>query len=241
MERLSDELRERCEALRDNYERIEERIASAAERSGRKPEDIMLLAATKTVPVEVVNYGIELGIRTIGENKVQEFLSKEPALLPCERHFIGHLQTNKVRQLIGKVRMIQSVDSVHLAEEIDRVSKKLGCVTEVLLEVNIGREPNKSGADPAQVEQLVEELFGFSGIQVCGLMAIPPICENEAQIRGYFAKMNQLFIDMRTKKTDNSSIRYLSMGMSGDYEAAIMEGANIVRIGSALFGSRKYV
>lgn len=240
MEKLSDELQMRCQSLKDHYAEIKEKIALAAEASGRTAGDITLLAATKTIPVEVINYGIGLGIDTIGENKVQEFLSKEPEMLPCTRHLIGHLQTNKVRQIVGKVSMIQSVDSIRLAKEIDHISQKLGCVTQVLLEVNIGREESKSGVFPEQLEELVEEVAGFSGIKICGLMTIPPICEKKPQIREYFARMYKLFIDIRDKKIDNSSMQYLSMGMSGDFEEAIQEGANMVRIGSSLFGPRNY-
>lgn len=240
MEKWSEEYKARCEALRGNYQVITERIAKAAEKSGRKPEEITLLAATKTVPVEVVNYGIKLGIPVIGENKVQEFLSKEAEYLPCTRHFIGHLQTNKVRQIVGKVSMIQSVDSLKLAQEIARVSINQGISTDILIEVNIGREESKSGALPEQLAELVEQIDGLNGISLRGLMAIPPICEKKEQIREYFSRMYQLFIDIGAKKLDNGNVQYLSMGMSGDYEEAILEGANLVRIGSALFGTRNY-
>lgn len=240
MEKWSDDFHARCDALRENYREITQRVADAARQSGRKPEDITLLAATKTVPVEVVNFGIDLGIKVIGENKVQEFLSKEEDYHPCVRHFIGHLQTNKVRQIVGKVSMIQSVGSIKLAQEISRVSQKEGIVTDILLEVNIGREASKSGALPEQLTEIVEQIGALSSIRLCGLMAIPPICENKSAIREYFSQMYQLFIDIRGKKIDNGVIQFLSMGMSGDYEEAILEGANIVRIGSSLFGARNY-
>ncbi|MCI9272784.1 MAG: YggS family pyridoxal phosphate-dependent enzyme [Clostridiales bacterium] len=240
MEKWSDEWKTRCETLRDNYLEITDRIAAAARRSGRRPEDITLLAATKTVPVEIVNYGIELGIPVIGENKVQEFLSKETEYLPCTRHFIGHLQTNKVRQIVGKVSMIHSVDRLKLAQEIARVSSDQGITTDILIEVNIGREESKSGIMPEQLSELVEQIDRLQGLCLRGLMAIPPICEKKEQIREYFSRMYQLFIDIGAKKLDNGSIQYLSMGMSGDYEEAVLEGANLVRIGSALFGARNY-
>ena len=230
MEKWSDELQTRCEILKSNYEEIMEGICEGGVRSGRKPGDITVLAARKTVPVEVINYGIDLGIPVIGENKVQEFLEKEEKYHPCVRHFIGHLQTNKVRQIVGKVSMIQSVDSWKLAQEISRISQKQGCTTEILVEVNIGGEESKSGISPEALPELVSQ----------GLMAIPPICEKKEEIREYFSQMYQLFIDIRAKKIDNGSIQFLSMGMSGDYEEAILEGANIVRIGSALFGARNY-
>ena len=240
MEKWSDELQARCKVLKANYQEIMEKISEAAVKSGRKPEDITLLAATKTVPVEVINYGIDLGIPVIGENKVQEFLEKEEKYHPCVRHFIGHLQSNKVRQIEGKVSMIQSVDSWKLAQEISRISQKQGCTTEILVEVNIGGEESKSGISPEALPELVSQIDTLPGVCLQGLMAIPPICEKKEEIREYFSRMYQLFIDIRAKKIDNGSIQFLSMGMSGDYEEAILEGANIVRIGSALFGARNY-
>ena len=240
MEKWSDELQARCKTVKENYQRIMERISEAAVKSGRKPEDITLLAATKTVPVEIINYGIDLGIHVIGENKVQEFLEKEESYRPCVRRFIGHLQTNKVRQIVGKVSMIQSVDSWKLAQEISRISQKQGCLTKVLVEVNIGGEESKSGVAPEALPELVSQIDALPGISLQGLMAIPPICEKKEEVREYFSQMHQLFIDMRAKKIDNGTIQFLSMGMSGDYEEAILEGANMVRIGSALFGARNY-
>ncbi len=240
MEKWSDELQARCKTVKENYQRIMERISEAAVKSGRKPEDITLLAATKTVPVEIINYGIDLGIHVIGENKVQEFLEKEESYRPCVRHFIGHLQTNKVRQIVGKVSMIQSVDSWKLAQEISRISQKQGYLTKVLVEVNIGGEESKSGVAPEALPELVSQINALPGISLQGLMAIPPICEKKEEVREYFSQMHQLFIDMRAKKIDNGTIQFLSMGMSGDYEEAILEGANMVRIGSALFGARNY-
>lgn len=237
---MSNELEARCCALKENYEEISEKIARAAEQSGRRPEDITLLAATKTVPVEVINYGIQLGITTIGENRVQEFLSKEEDLLPSVRHLIGHLQTNKVKQIVGRVSMIQSVDSERLAAEISRLSQQKGIQTEILVEVNIGREENKSGIFAEELDSFLEKIDLLPGIRVCGLMTIPPICEKESEIREYFSKMHKLFIDRQGKKMHNGNMAVLSMGMSGDYEQAILEGATMVRIGSALFGARKY-
>ena len=181
-----------------------------------------------------------MGITTIGENRVQEFLSKEEALLPSVRHLIGHLQTNKVKQIVGRVRMIQSVDSERLAAEISRLSQQKGIQTEVLVEVNIGKEENKSGVFAEELDSLLEKIDLLPGIRVCGLMTIPPICEKESEIREYFSKMHKLFIDRQGKKMDNGNMAVLSMGMSGDYEQAILEGATMVRIGSALFGARKY-
>ena len=229
-------------SIKENYETIVNRISEAAIKSGRKPEDIIFLSATKTVDPELINYAISLGLKYIGENKVQEMLSKYDKydLEHSQLHFIGHLQSNKVRQIIGKVSMIQSVDSVKLAQEISKYSVKNDLVTDILIEVNIGREENKSGVMPEKLEELLREISDFEGISVKGLMAIPPICENEAEIRGYFANMRNLFLDISTKKIDNIRMDILSMGMSGDYYEAILEGANLVRIGSSLFGARNY-
>ena len=229
-------------AIKENYEQIVARIAEAAIKSGRTPEDITFLAATKTVDPEFINYAISLGLKFIGENKVQELLSKYDAydLQNSTLHFIGHLQTNKVRQIVGKVKMIQSVDSYKLANEISKQSIKNNLVTDILVEVNIGNEENKSGVKPEELESLLREISGLEGISVKGLMAIPPICENEQKIRGYFANMRNLFLDISEKKIDNIRTDILSMGMSGDYYEAILEGANLVRIGSSLFGARNY-
>ena len=224
----------------ENYKEITKNIAAAAEKSGRKYEDITLLAATKTVDADVINHAIKSGIEFIGENRVQEFLSKYESLLPVNRHFIGHLQTNKVKDIIDKVSLIHSVDSYHLAQEISRQAVKKGKTVNILLEVNIGNEQSKSGFCYDEVPAAIEKIAKLEGLKVKGLMAIPPICEKPEQNRPYFAKMKKLFIDIGNKKIDNSSMDILSMGMSNDYEVAIEEGANMVRLGTALFGRRNY-
>lgn len=244
MEKALDKetLARRCHDVSENLKEIRERIARAAEKSGRKPEDITLLAATKTVPPEVINHAIREGLTHIGENKVQELCQKYDALElgDCHCEFIGHLQTNKVKQLIGKVDRIQSVDSVKLAKEISRLSQKEGLTTRVLIEINIGGEESKSGVEPSQLLFLVEEIAQLPNISVEGLMTIPPIRENIVETREFFSNMYQYFIDIRAKKLDNVSMDFLSMGMSSDYELAIESGANIVRIGSSIFGKRIY-
>ena len=225
----------------ENYKLIEQQISAAAEKSGRKREDIILLAATKTVSTEVINYAIEKGIKYIGENRVQEFLSKEKELSEnAHRHFIGHLQSNKAKDIVGRVEMIESVHSVKLAKVIGELSEKKGIVTDILLEINIGNEESKSGFKREEIFENIEEISKISGVKVKGLMAIPPICEKSDEIRKYFAQMNKLFIDIRAKKLDNVSMDCLSMGMSSDFSEAIEEGSNIVRIGTALFGKRNY-
>ncbi len=223
-----------------NYKSITEKIAAAAEASGRKLSDITLLAATKTVEVEVINHAIKSGIEFIGENRVQEFLSKYDAYAPAHKHFIGHLQTNKVKDIIDKVELIHSVHSYKLAEEISKQAIKRGKKMDILLEINIGNEQSKSGFSAEEAVEAVEKISQLDGIFIKGLMAIPPICEKAEQNRQYFAKMKKLFIDIGTKKIDNSSMDILSMGMSDDYEVAISEGANMVRLGTALFGHRNY-
>lgn len=234
-----------------NYKLINERIAAAAEKSGRKREDITFLAATKTVDADVINYAISLGLDHIGENKVQELLSKYEKydLAHASLQFIGHLQTNKVRQIVDKVDLIQSVDSLKLASEISKQSLKIGKKTDVLeigkktdvlVEVNIGREENKSGVVPEQLDELLCQIADLEGISVKGLMSIPPICDNTHKISKYFDNMRNIFIDISSKKLDNISMTILSMGMSADYYEAILEGATMVRVGSSLFGARDY-
>ena len=225
-----------------NYKLINERIAEAAQKVGKSREDITFLAATKTVEPEVINHAISLGLDHIGENKVQELLSKYDSynLENCSLQFIGHLQTNKVRQIVDKVDLIQSVDSVKLANEIAKQSLKLNKTTDILVEVNIGREENKSGVYPENLEELLCEISKIEGISVKGLMTIPPICDNKHKISKYFNNMHNIFIDISQKKLDNIIMTILSMGMSADYYEAILEGANMVRIGSSLFGARDY-
>ena len=225
-----------------NYRRICENIEKAAQSVGKSADDITFLAATKTVDAETINHAISLGLRYIGENRVQELLSKYDSydLDHASLQFIGHLQTNKVRQIVGKVDLIQSVDSEKLAREISRCSEKLGVTTDILLEVNIGREENKSGVLPEQLEELLEKVKDIPAVKVRGLMAIPPICENAQENCKFFDNMRDIFLDIRTKNIDNISMDILSMGMSDDYQEAIRCGANMIRVGSALFGKRNY-
>lgn len=228
--------------IKYNYDFINEKIAEAAMKAGKTRDDITFLSATKTVEPEYINYAISLGLSYIGENKVQELLSKydQYNLENCSLQFIGHLQSNKVRQIVGKVDLIQSIDSMKLAKEVSKCSLKNNITSNILVEVNIGKEENKSGVMPEMLEELVEEISTLPAVNVKGLMTIPPICEKKDEIRRYFEKMNRLFLDISSKKLDNVSMDILSMGMSSDYYEAILEGANMVRIGSALFGNRIY-
>lgn len=223
-----------------NYKIITEKIKTAAKNSGRDFSDIILLAATKTVDIKTINFAISNGISYIGENKVQEFLSKNDEIIPCHKHFIGHLQTNKVKDIIDKVEMIHSVHSIKLANEISKQAGKIGKTMDILLEINIGNEDSKWGFSPDEVLRVAEEITNIPYLNLRGIMAIPPICESKEENRKYFKKMYQIFIDIRDKKLDNSSIDILSMGMSDDFQIAIEEGANLVRVGTALFGSRNY-
>lgn len=228
--------------IKYNYDFINEKIAEAAMKAGKTRDDITFLSATKTVEPEYINYAISLGLSYIGENKVQELLSKydQYNLENCSLQFIGHLQSNKVRQIVGKVDLIQSIDSMKLAKEVSKCSLKNNITSDILVEVNIGKEENKSGVMPEMLDELVEEISTLPAVNVKGLMTIPPICEKNDEIRRYFEKMNRLFLDISSKKLDNVSMDILSMGMSSDYYEAILEGANMVRIGSALFGNRIY-
>lgn len=233
-------IEEKKQLFDENFKIITEKINAATQSAGRMPEDIILLAATKSVDVELINHAIDSGIKYIGENRVQEFLTKFDSLKSCHRHFIGHLQTNKVKRIVDKVEMIESVDSVKLAKHIGKHCQNIGKTMDILIEVNIGKEESKLGFFPEQLEEAVEEISKIEGVCIRGLMTIPPICEDRSQTRRYFEQMYKLFIDIKGKKIDNSNINLLSMGMSDDFDIAIQEGANIVRIGSALFGKRDY-
>lgn len=239
-EKLSNDFSTRFLDVEENLKRIQQEIAEAALKTGREPKDITLLAATKTVPAEVINHAISLGVAHIGENKVQELCDKYELYAPVDLQFIGHLQTNKVKYLIPKVSMIQSVDSEKLAGEISRLAVRSQKKMDILIEVNIGREENKSGVFPEELEDLLYKVAGLPGICVQGLMAIPPAKATDTETMRFFSEMNQYFVDIGAKSIDNINMHYLSMGMSADYAMAISAGANMVRVGSALFGPRQY-
>lgn len=223
--------------ISENYKRICAEIEEAKVRY-RKPDDRTdIMAVTKTVPPEAVNFAVSCGIRLLGENRVQEYESKKAFYDPsAEVHFIGHLQTNKVKYIVGEMKLIHSVDSIKLASEIDRQAAKKGIQQEVLAEVNIGGEESKSGISPEMLPELLHEMSEMRNIRVKGLMTIPPPGDNEKFLCG----MQKLFLDISSKNMDNIDMDILSMGMSGDYAAAIKYGSNLVRIGTALFGARNY-
>lgn len=223
----------------ENLREIREKIEIAARKAGKTSDDIILLAATKTVSAERINYAISKGITHIGENRVQELLSKDDGVdKSAIRHFIGHLQTNKVKDIVDRVEMIESVDSYRLAEKINTECEKRGKVMDILLEVNIGDEQSKSGFTTTEIYEAVEEISKLPFVNIRGIMSIPPVCTDIEVQRQYFTKLHNIFVDIRDKKLDNSNRLYLSMGMSSDYDLAIECGANLVRIGTGLFGSR---
>ena len=240
-ERISTEQEPDLGYIDENYKYIKERVDAAAVKSGRTPADVRLMAVTKTVAPYIINRAIACGARLIGENKVQELLGKLDDLRTegLEMHIIGHLQSNKVKKIITTVAMIQSVDSLSLAQEISRRAVESGLVMDVLTEVNIGCEWSKTGFACEELTERSLEIDALPGVNVRGFMAIPPVCETEAEARGYFARVRRLFEDAKPRfgKADFDT---LSMGMSADYEAAILEGATLVRVGSALFGRRRY-
>ena len=228
--------------IADRVREVEARIQRACEQAGRRRDEVTLIAVSKTVEAARVNAALQAGVRFLGENRVQELLQKKPQLNlnGAQMHLIGHLQTNKVKQIVGQVSLIQSVDSVHLAQAIDRVSAERGLVTDVLLEVNIGGEESKSGVSPDRVGELAAAVADLSHVQIRGLMCVPPPSETSAEKRAYFSEMYKLFLDIKSKKLDNVDMSILSMGMSSDFEEAILEGSTMVRVGTAIFGRRVY-
>ena len=235
-------LESRKDDIEYNLDVINEKISESAIKSGRNPEDVCLMAVTKTVDPIFINYALDYGVKMIGENRVQEMLRKKPELHldGVEKHLIGHLQTNKAGQITGEVDMIQSVDSLKIAKEIAKQSAKKGIVTPVLLEINIGDEESKTGFSETEFFENLYQIAELKDISIKGLMTVPPICENNTILCKYFEKIHNIYVDIKEKKLDNISMNILSMGMSGDYEQAILCGSNLVRIGSSIFGPRIY-
>ena len=225
----------------ENLRIVNEKITAAAEKSGRKRSDILLVAVTKTHSPDIMNEAIRAGVTDIGENKVQEILRKYDSVKPVKWHLIGHLQSNKVKYIIDKVAMIHSVDSVHLMDEIERQAEKKNLSMDILIQVNISGEESKFGINPEDVYEMLEHASKLKHVRVRGLMTILPKDDNKMNLRLHFVNIKRLSLDISEKKYDNICMDYLSMGMSGDFEDAIMEGSNMVRIGSAIFGERKYV
>ena len=229
-------------SIAENIAQVKANIARAAEAAGRDPNEILLVGATKMNDAARVREAIAAGLPCCGENRVQELLEKheQGAYEGAELHFIGTLQKNKAKYLVGLVSLIHSVDSEGLMKEISRQAEKRGLVQDILLEINTGYEASKSGIAPEELPALLQKVGNYPGIRVRGLMTIPPICRAPEENLPYFRLLRQLFIDNGEKKYDNVHMDFMSMGMSGDYEAAIACGANMVRVGTAIFGQRHY-
>lgn len=225
----------------DNLKNVIERMENAAKRAGRNPEDITLIAVSKTKPVELIKQVYDAGIREFGENKVQE-IDKKSEVLPKDInwHMIGHLQRNKVKTVIGEACLIHSVDSIRLAEQISKDATALGINVPVLLEVNIANEETKYGFKAEETEAALVEIAKLPNIMVRGLMTSAPITDNPEDNRIYFRSLKQLCVDLKAKNIDNTSMDFLSMGMTGDFEVAVEEGATHIRVGTAIFGEREY-
>lgn len=229
--------------VRENYLEVLNKKNQAALRAGRNPEDITLMAVTKLHTVDEINEAIDAGATDIGENKVQELLSKYENVKPVRWHLIGHLQTNKVKQIIDKVVMIHSVDSLHLAEEINKRAGNAGLVMDILIEINVGEEETKTGIQAEELMDLAKKITDTcENVRLRGVMCIPPYGEDPEVSRKYFRETRELFEKLQQLglPEDRALIDTLSMGMSGDYETAVEEGSTIVRVGSAIFGKRNY-
>ena len=229
-------------SIAENVAAIRAAMESAARDAGRDPKEIKLCAATKMNDAAAVRQAIAAGVDVCGENRVQELTQKlgEKAYVGAPVHFIGHLQTNKVRQVVGKVDLIQSVGSLHLLEAVNKEAARQNLRQDILLEVNIGEEAAKTGFAASEILPLIDKIDSFSNICVRGLIAIPPISENPGDNSKFFLKMREIYVDIRAKKKDNVQVDCLSMGMSGDYLDAIRCGSTMVRIGTAIFGERHY-
>lgn len=224
-----------------NYENVLEKVKNACKRVNRSTDEVTLIAVSKTKPVEMLQEVYDAGCRDFGENKVQEIMDKYEKLPTDIRwHMIGHLQTNKVKYIVDKVYMIHSVDSIKLAKEISKEAVKKNVTVKVLLEVNVAGEESKFGMMSEEVKNFYDEVVDLPGLEVCGLMTIAPYVDEPEDNRQYFVKLRQLMVDMTDKKTDNKDVKELSMGMTGDYEVAVEEGATFVRVGTGIFGERNY-
>lgn len=225
--------------IETNLFQVQERIQAACRRSGRDPAEVTLIAVSKTKPLSDLMAAYEAGTRDFGENKVQEILAKAPVMPEDARfHMIGHLQRNKVKSVLKHAGLIHSVDSIRLAEQIQADAVREQLCTDILLEVNVAGEESKYGFAPAEVPGAVQQISRFSNIQICGLMTIAPFVKNSEENRPIFRNLKQLSVDIKGKNIDNVSMSVLSMGMTGDYEVAIEEGATMIRVGTGIFGTR---
>ena len=225
----------------ENYREVDRKVCEACARAGRDRSEVTLIAVSKTKPVEMIREAMEAGANVFGENKVQELCDKYEQLPKnLHWHLIGHLQRNKVKYIVGKTDLIHSVDSLRLAEEISKEAAKKGTDERILIEVNVAGEETKFGVAPEEVEELIRKIAPFEGIEVQGLMTIAPFVTNPEENRQYFNRLKQLSVDISHKNIDNINMNVLSMGMTGDYEVAIEEGASFVRVGTGIFGERNY-
>ncbi len=225
----------------ENLKKVEETICAACERAGRRREEVTLIAVSKTKPVEMIREAMAEGILDFGENKVQEIVDKTGVISePLHWHLIGHLQRNKVKYIVDKVCLIHSVDSVRLAEQIDKEAEKKQTECDILLEVNIAGEDSKFGLKPEEVLETAKQIAVLGHVHIRGLMTVAPFVENSEKNRIHFQKMKKLMVDIKQQNIDNVSMEVLSMGMTGDYEVAIEEGATMVRVGTGIFGERNY-
>ena len=228
--------------IQTNLNKVEENILAACKKSGRNREDITLIAVSKTKPVSLLNEAYAAGVRDFGENKVQEMCEKHEVMDKDIRwHMIGHLQTNKVKYLIGKTTLIHSVDSYKLACEIEKQAAKQNCIMDILIEVNIAEEESKFGLAEEEVLHLVKEVSKLPHVRIQGLMTVAPYVVDSEENRPFFRKIKQLSVDIDNQNIDNVSMNILSMGMTGDYMVAIEEGATMVRVGTGIFGERNYM
>lgn len=227
--------------IEENIKQVEDNITKACQKSGRDRSEVTLICVSKTKPVSMVEEAYNAGQRDFGENKVQEINDKFPVLPnDINWHLIGHLQRNKVKYIINKVHLIHSVDSVRLAEQIQNEASKAGKIMNILIQVNVANEDTKFGLQIAETEDVVREIATFPNIHICGLMTIAPFTDNPESNRIFFRKLKQLSVDIKSKNIDNVSMDCLSMGMTGDYQVAIEEGATLVRVGTGIFGERIY-
>lgn len=227
--------------VKENLKIVEENISAACKKAGRNRDEVTLIAVSKTKPMEMIEEAYSVGKRDFGENKAQELREKHDALADDIRwHFIGHLQTNKVKYVVGRASLIHSVDSFHLAEAIEKESAKQALISDILIEVNVACEESKFGLKTEEVEKLVREVAKLPHIRIKGLMTIAPYVENAEENRNIFKRLKALSVDIANKNIDNISMNVLSMGMTGDYEVAVEEGATLVRVGTGIFGERNY-
>lgn len=227
--------------LKDNYDKVQKNIAIACANAGRNTDEVTLIAVSKTKPLSDIEELIKYDIREYGENKVQELCEKyENVSQPVNWHLIGHLQTNKVKYIVDKVKLIHSIDSLHLAEEVQKEAFKKNVIVNVLIQVNVANEDTKFGVDDTEVLPLIEKIKSFPNIRIKGLMTIAPFVENPEQNRVHFRKLHDLLLDIKSKNIDNVDMSILSMGMTNDYMVAIEEGSTMVRVGTAIFGERNY-